>query len=52
MSEKEKQILESLGKAIPAMSELEKERFLGFAEGMAFRVGGDAATNQMKKEEA
>lgn len=42
MSEKEKQILENLGRAIPAMTELEKERFLGFAEGMAFKADSEA----------
>lgn len=41
MSDKEKQILENLGKALPAMTELEKERFLGFAEGMAFKADSE-----------
>ena len=36
MSEKEKQIMETFGKIIPQMSELEKEKLLSFGEGMVF----------------
>ena len=35
MSEKEKKILETFGKVIPDLSEMEKEK-LPFGEGMAF----------------
>lgn len=38
MSEREKKILETFSKAIPGMSELEKEKLLAFGEGMAFMV--------------
>jgi hypothetical protein len=36
MSEREKQILETFGKVIPKLSEMEKEKLLSFGEGMAF----------------
>lgn len=38
MSEREKKILDTFSKAIPGMSELEKEKLLSFGEGMAFVV--------------
>lgn len=38
MSEKGEKILEAFGKAIPGMSELEKEKLLAFGEGIAFMV--------------
>lgn len=38
MSEKGKQILETFSKAIPSLSEMEKEKLLAFGEGMAFMV--------------
>lgn len=38
MSEKETKILDIFGKAIPKLSELEKEKLLAFGEGMAFMV--------------
>lgn len=36
MSDKEKKIMESFQKAIPKMSDLEKEKLLSFGEGIAF----------------
>lgn len=36
MSEKEKQILDTFGKVIPDLTEMEKEKLLSFGEGMAF----------------
>ena len=39
MSEKEKKILETFGKVIPDLSEMEKEKLLSFGEGMAFMKG-------------
>jgi hypothetical protein len=45
MSEREKQILETFGKVIPELSEMEKEKLLSFGEGMAFMKD-----NQKKKE--
>lgn len=36
MSETGKKILQVIGSALPKMSEAERERFLTFAEGMAF----------------
>lgn len=38
MSEKAKQILETIGKAIPGMSDQEVDKLLTFSEGMAFMV--------------
>lgn len=38
MSEKDKKIMETFGKVIPQLSELEKERLLAFGEGMAFKA--------------
>lgn len=38
MSEKEKQIMETFGKVIPKLSELEREKLLSFGEGMAFKA--------------
>ena len=35
MSEKEKKILETFGKVIPDLSEMEKEKLLSFGEGMS-----------------
>lgn len=37
MSEKEKQVLETLEKAIPQMTEVEKARLMGYGEGLAAR---------------
>lgn len=39
MSEKEKNILEAIGEALPKMSEMDKGYFLGFAEAMASQSG-------------
>lgn len=39
MSEKEKKILETFGKVIPDLSDMEKEKLLSFGEGMAFMKG-------------
>jgi hypothetical protein len=36
MSDKEKQILETIGNVLPDMTEMEKEKLLSFGEGMAF----------------
>lgn len=38
MSEKGKRIMETFGKVIPQLSELEKEKLLAFGEGMAFKA--------------
>lgn len=38
MSEKDKQIMETFGKVIPQLSEMEKEKLLAFGEGMAFKA--------------
>lgn len=38
MTEKEKQILQTIERTIPAMSDLEKEKFLSFSEGIAFMI--------------
>lgn len=44
MSEDTKKILETFGKVIPEMTELEREKLLSFGEGIAFK------TEQQKKE--
>lgn len=44
MSEDAKKILETFGKVIPEMTELEREKLLSFGEGIAFK------TEQQKKE--
>lgn len=36
MAEKEKQIIETISKALPLMTDIEKERLLAFSEGMAY----------------
>lgn len=36
MSETEKKILDTFGKVIPRLSEMEREKLLSFGEGMAF----------------
>lgn len=41
MSEKEKQIMETFGKVLPNLTELEKEKLLSFGEGMAFKAASD-----------
>ena len=46
MSEKEKKILETFGKVITDLSEMEKEKLLSFGEGMAFMK------DRQKKEES
>lgn len=38
MSETERKILETFEKVIPKLSETQKERLLGFGEGMAFKA--------------
>lgn len=38
MSEKEKQILKTFEMIIPKLSEAQKERLLGFGEGMVFKM--------------
>lgn len=49
MSEKEKKILETFGKVIPDLSEMEKEKLLSFGEGMAFMKGKE---KQKEREES
>lgn len=44
MSDKGKKILDTFGRIIPDLSELDKEKLLAFGEGMAFKV------DQQKKE--
>ena len=38
MSEKDKKIMDTFGRIIPELSELEKEKLLAFGEGMAFKA--------------
>lgn len=36
MSDKERKIMEKCGELVPRLSEMEKEKFLSFTEGVAF----------------
>lgn len=38
MSEKDKQIMETFGKVVPNLSEIDKEKLLAFGEGVALMV--------------
>lgn len=49
MSEKGKQILDTLGKAIPRLTEQEKEKLLSFSEGVAFMA--DRHTSDQRERE-
>lgn len=51
MSEKEKKILETFGKVIPDLSEMEKEKLLSFGEGMAFMKDKQKKKEGEKKDE-
>lgn len=48
MSEKGKQVLETLGKALPGMSDQEVDKLLAFGEGVAFMV--DQRQNRPPRE--
>lgn len=50
MSEKEKQILDTFGKVIPNLSELEKEKLLSYGEGMAFKVRQQTRQGKQRKK--
>lgn len=49
MSETEKKLIELFSKTIPTMTELEKERFLGFGEGMRFMAGQRTQSEQAQR---
>ncbi len=46
MSEKERKILENVKDVLPKLNELEKERFLGFGEGLAYAAGQREENNE------
>lgn len=46
MSEKDKQIMETFGKVIPQLTDMEKEKLLAFGEGMAFKADQQRAQAQ------
>lgn len=48
MSEKEKKILDTFGKVIPRMTDMEKEKLLSFGEGMAFMKDKDKQKDDSK----
>ncbi len=55
MSDKEKKIMETCGALVPQLTELEKEKFLSFTEGMAFlsyrqTMTCDSATDQQRQK--
>lgn len=55
MSDKEKKIMETCGALVPQLTELEKEKFLSFTEGMAFlssrqTMTCDSAADQQRQK--
>lgn len=47
MSEKEKQIMDTIGEVLPRLTDVEKEKLLSFGEGMAFMKGcGEAGSGK------
>lgn len=46
MSEKDKQIMETFGKVVPNLSELDKEKLLAFGEGVALMAERQRAGTQ------
>lgn len=52
MSEKEKNILESIAKAVPNMSEFDKGYFLGVGETIAKYKNPDKSEDSDRKEES
>lgn len=50
MSEKEKQTLNGISQAVSGMTEVEKARFLGIAEGMSIMKDMNQKTMQGDKE--
>ena len=51
MPEMEKQILSNFEKAIPHMTEMEKEKLLSFGEGIAYAVASREAKGQQTQTE-
>ena len=51
MPEMEKQILSNFEKAIPHMTEMEKEELLSFGEGIAYAVASREAKGQLTQTE-
>lgn len=51
MSEKEKKILDTFGKIIPDLSEIEKEKLLSFGEGMAFKVNQQKGDKEIGRDD-
>lgn len=47
---KKKKILETFGKVIPDLSDMEKEKLLSFGEGMAFMKGKQKAEESNQSE--
>lgn len=52
MSDKEKKIMQTCGKLVPQLTELEKEKFLSFTEGMAFLSSRQIMTYDSAPEQA
>ena len=51
VSEKNKQIIDQLSGLIPSMTDLERERMMGFGEGMAFMMGQRAEADADQEQE-
>ena len=52
MSEREQKILETFGKVLPELSDLEREKLLSFGEGMAFAKGTAETETETETETA
>ena len=50
MAEGEKRVMEILTQAIPKMTELERERMIGFAEGLAYQHQDEAQKITIRQE--
>ena len=50
MAEGEKRVMEILTQAIPKMTELERERMIGFAEGLTYQHQDEAQKKAAKRE--
>lgn len=51
MTNKEKRILETFKKAIPTLSDLDKERLLSFGEGLGFKTREQPAQETPKEKQ-
>ena len=50
MSDKEKKIMQTCGALVPQLTDLEKEKFLSFTEGMAFLSSRKTSTPEQQRQ--